>query len=56
MAEIGMTRDFFLWSIAAIYLFAFSSLLVQIPGNVRRAKYVILQLAARIFARKRLLP
>jgi len=32
MGEIHMTRDFYLWSMSVIYLFAFSSLFVQIPG------------------------
>lgn len=33
MGEIRMTRDFFLWCMSVIYLFAFSSLFVQIPGR-----------------------
>ncbi|XP_062374397.1 lipase maturation factor 2b [Sardina pilchardus] len=32
MGEIGLPRGMFLWSVAAIYLFAFASLYVQIPG------------------------
>ncbi|KAK2154133.1 hypothetical protein LSH36_275g00015 [Paralvinella palmiformis] len=32
MGEIRMTRDLFLWSLSVIYLFAFASLYVQIPG------------------------
>ncbi|KAJ8299615.1 hypothetical protein KUTeg_023675 [Tegillarca granosa] len=32
MVSLGYTRDVFLWFIAAIYLMAFSSLYVQIPG------------------------
>lgn len=29
-----LVRDVFLWSISAIYLFAFSSLYIQIPGRL----------------------
>ncbi|XP_063960788.1 lipase maturation factor 2-like [Lytechinus pictus] len=32
MAKIVATKDFFLWSMSAIYLFAFASLYIQIPG------------------------
>ncbi|XP_063073004.1 lipase maturation factor 2b isoform X1 [Engraulis encrasicolus] len=32
MGEIGLQRCWFLWSVATIYLFAFASLFVQIPG------------------------
>ncbi|XP_031438545.1 lipase maturation factor 2-like [Clupea harengus] len=32
MGEIGLPRCMFLWSVAGIYLFAFASLYVQIPG------------------------
>ena len=32
MGEIRMTRDLFLWLLSVIYLFAFTSLYVQIPG------------------------
>ncbi|KAJ8299618.1 hypothetical protein KUTeg_023678 [Tegillarca granosa] len=32
MVSLGYTRDVYLWFIAAIYLMAFSSLYVQIPG------------------------
>ncbi|CAD5120752.1 DgyrCDS9313 [Dimorphilus gyrociliatus] len=32
MPECRLSRDFFLWSICVIYLFAFGSLYVQIPG------------------------
>jgi len=28
-----LTRDFFLWCMSAIYLVAFASLFVQIPGE-----------------------
>lgn len=32
MAEIHATKDLFLWCLSVIYLFAFASLFVQIPG------------------------
>ncbi|KAL2102246.1 hypothetical protein ACEWY4_001414 [Coilia grayii] len=32
MGEIGLPRCMFLWSVATVYLFAFASLYVQIPG------------------------
>jgi len=32
-AEIRLTRDLFLWCMSVIYLFAFTSLFVQIPGR-----------------------
>ncbi|XP_062851022.1 lipase maturation factor 2b [Trichomycterus rosablanca] len=32
MGEIGVPREMFLWSMAIIYLFAFASLYIQIPG------------------------
>eukprot|EP00057_Strongylocentrotus_purpuratus_P032809 XP_788922.3 PREDICTED: LOW QUALITY PROTEIN: lipase maturation factor 2 [Strongylocentrotus purpuratus] len=32
MAKIVATKDLFLWSMSAIYLFAFASLYIQIPG------------------------
>ncbi|XP_070554416.1 lipase maturation factor 2-like [Ptychodera flava] len=32
MAEIKLVRDFYLWCVSAIYLFAFASLYNQIPG------------------------
>ena len=34
LAEIRTTRDVFLWCVSVIYLFAFTSLFVQIPGEM----------------------
>ena len=39
MGEIHMTRDFYLWSMSVIYLFAFSSLFVQIPGKFSNSSF-----------------
>ena len=33
MAPVAKTKDLFLWFMSIIYLFAFSSLYVQIPGK-----------------------
>ncbi|KAK3102953.1 hypothetical protein FSP39_015246 [Pinctada imbricata] len=48
MHDLRYSRDFFLWCMSAVYLFAFSSLYVQIPGlygdnGILPAKFVVKQ-------------
>jgi len=40
-AEIRTVRDLYLWCMSVVYLFAFTSLFVQIPGNPTLERYLI---------------
>jgi hypothetical protein len=40
MSNQRLVKDIFLWSMSAIYLFAFGSLYVQIPGKKRYARFI----------------
>lgn len=50
MALVRATRDAFLWCMAVIYLFAFSSFYVQIPGEwgISHHRHVLFNLTVHL--------